>query len=76
MGYGIAYVFGYLLILFLFLLLLNFTWDRWLRPWLFKDKIEGVTEEATEEYVERKVHETLEKTLHPQPRRSKDAGKK
>ena len=70
MGWALASIFGYLVILFLFLFTLNLAWDKWLRPWLFSDKIDSVVEDAKEKYVEQTVHATLEETL--KPRRSNE----
>lgn len=73
MGWALASIFGYLCLLFLFAVTLNFAWDKFLRPWLFEDKLDGVIEDAKEEYTEKVVHDTLEETLKP---RSKSASKK
>lgn len=73
MGWLILSVFSYVMLVFLFVFTLNLVWDKWMRGWLFEDKIDGKMENAKEDYVEQQLHDTLEKTLKP---RRKDGSRK
>ena len=73
MGWFLASIFGYLLLLFVAVLVLKVAWDKWLRGWLFEDKLDAKLEDAKEEYVEQQLHKTLEETL--KPRRKDGSGK-
>lgn len=54
---------GFLLLAFILIFALNFFWDRGIRQWAFKEKLDDKVEDAKEKYMSKRYKETLEETL-------------